>query len=292
MTPARAPARERATEIQRVLLGLLVANLAVVGAKFAIGIASGSLAVLGDAVHSSVDAMNNVLGLAIIGVAARAPDEDHPYGHTKFETLGALAIVMFLSISWFELVRGAVSRLLVGAPTLDISPLQLGVLVATLAINTAVAWYETRRGQELESDLLLADAAHTRADVLVTLGVLASVLLSRAGLAIADPVVALVVAAVVLYLAWRIAARSVPVLVDQHALPAASIRGVAESVHGVHSAYAIRSRGAPGRTFAELTIAVDGSASVESAHKIADTVEDRLRSELKLHEIVVHVEPC
>ena len=292
MTPARAPARERATEIQRVLLGLLVANLAVVGAKFAIGIASGSLAVLGDAVHSSVDAMNNVLGLAVIGVAARAPDEDHPYGHTKFETLGALAIVVFLSISWFELVKGAVSRLAMGAPRLDISQLQLGVLVVTLAINTAVAWYETRRGRELDSDLLLADAAHTRADVLVTLGVLASVLLSRAGLAIADPIVALLVAAVVLYLAWRIAARSVPVLVDQHAMPAASIRAVAESVGGVHGAYAIRSRGAPGRTFAELTIAVDGGASVESAHRIADTVEELLRSKLELHEIVVHVEPC
>lgn len=292
MTPARAPGRERATQIQRVLLGLLAANLAVVGAKFVIGIASGSLAVLGDAVHSSVDAMNNVVGLAVIRVAARAPDEDHPYGHTKFETLGALAIVIFLSISWFELVKGAVSRLVAGAQPLAISQLQLGILVATLAVNTAVAWYETRRGRELDSDLLLADAAHTRADVLVTLGVLASVLLSRAGFGIADPIVALLVAAVVVYLAWRIVARSVPVLVDQHAMPAASIRMVAELVDGVHSAYDIRSRGAPGRRFAELTIAVDGGASVESAHRIADSVEQRLRSELELHEIVVHIEPC
>jgi len=284
--------RVRTLEIQRVLLGLLVANLAVVAAKFAIGLASGSLAVLGDAVHSSVDAMNNVLGLAIIWVAARAPDEEHPYGHTKFETLGALAIVAFLSISGFELVKGAVGRLRGGAARLEISGLQLVLLAGTLAINSAVAWYETKRGRELESDLLLADAAHTRADVFVTLGVLSGVILARAGIPEAYPLVALAVAGVILWLAWRIVARSVPVLVDQHVLPAGVIKEVAESVQGVHRAYDIRSRGAPGRSFAELTIAVDGSATVRSAHEIADMVEHRLRSELQLTEIVVHVEPC
>lgn len=284
--------RTRSIEIQRVLLGLLGANLAVVGAKFAIGLATDSLAVLSDAVHSSVDAMNNVLGLAVIWIATRAPDEEHPYGHTKFETLGALAIVAFLSISGFELVKGAVSRLQGGAEPLDVSPLQLGILAGTLAINTVVAWYEGKRGRELNSDLLLADAAHTRADVFVTSGVLSGVLLAQAGLPAADPMVALAVAGVILWLAWRIMARSVPVLVDQHVLPAGVIKAVAESVEGVHRAYAIRSRRSPGHTFAELTIAVDGAATVRSAHAIADRVEDRLRSELQLTEIVVHVEPC
>lgn len=284
--------RTRSIEIQRVLLGLLVANLAVVGAKFAIGLATDSLAVLSDAVHSSVDAMNNVLGLAVIWIAARAPDEEHPYGHTKFETLGALAIVAFLSVSGFELVKGAIGRLRGGAEPLTTSPAQLGILLGTLVINALVAWYEGRRGRELNSDLLLADAAHTRADVFVTLGVLTGVLLAQAGLPAADPLVALAVAGVILWLAWRIVARSVPVLVDEHVLPAGVIQAVAESVEGVHRAYGIKSRRSPGHTFAELTIAVDGGASVRSAHAIADRVEDRLRSELQLTEIVVHVEPC
>lgn len=284
--------RARTIEIQRVLLGLLVANLAVVAAKFVIGLASGSLAVLGDAVHSSVDAMNNVLGLAVIRVAARAPDDEHPYGHTKFETLGALAIVAFLSISGFELVKGAVGRLRGAAVPLEISAAQLAILVGTLGVNSVVAWYEAKRGRELGSDLLLADAAHTRADVFVTLGVLSGVILARAGFPEADPLVALAVAGVIWWLTWRIVARSVPVLVDRHVLPARVIQEVAESVEGVHRAYDIRSRGSPGRSFAELTIAVDGGATVRSAHQIADRVEDRLRSELQLTEIVVHVEPC
>jgi cation diffusion facilitator family transporter len=292
MPLARRNARERSKQIQRVLLGLLVANLAVVGAKFVISAATGSLAVLGDAVHSSVDAMNNILALAVIWIAAREPDEDHPYGHQKFETLGALAIVVFLSVSGFELVTGSISRLAGGAEPLEISNSHVAVLVATLAVNTFVAVYESRRGRELNSEILLADAAHTKADVFITIGVLAGVLTARAGFGFADPVVAIVVAGVIVWLAYGIVARSVPVLVDQHVVPSHDIQSVAEQVNGVMSAYNIRSRGSHDQSFAELTIAVDGGASVEAAHRIADAVEVALRRRLQLHEVVVHIEPC
>ncbi|MBI4419227.1 MAG: cation transporter [Gemmatimonadetes bacterium] len=291
MSLASDAARVRTTQIRRVLWGILVANLAVVAAKFAIGLATHSLAVLGDAVHSATDALNNVLALGVIRVAAREPDEDHPYGHNKFETLGALAIVVFLSISGFELVKGAVDRLLTGTQPLAVTGLQLAVLAGTLAINSVVALYETGRGRALDSDLLLADAGHTRADVLITIGVLAGVLLSRAGYPVADPIAALLVTGAIVWIATGIVRRSVPVLVDQHAVPAAAIRAAAERVSGVHSAYHIRSRGAPHLRFAEVTIAVDGGAAVKDAHRIADAVESRLREELDLHEVVVHVEP-
>lgn len=285
-------ARGRTSRIKRVLLGLLVANLAVVGAKFVIGLSTGSLAVLGDGVHSAVDAMNNVLALAVTHIAAKAPDEDHPYGHGKFETLGALAIVVFLSISGFELVKGAVQRLAAGAPVITLAPLELGVLLGTLAVNAGVAFYETREGRRLASPLLLADASHTRADVFITLGVLAGVLAAQAGFTFADPVVALVVAGAIAVLAYQIVRRSVPVLVDEQAHPTSVIRRSAESVAGVVRAYHIRSRGALGEAFAELTIAVDGAASVEVAHQIADQVEERLRHDLRFTDVVVHVEPC
>src|SRR5437870_10155503 len=161
--------------VRRVFIGLLVANLAVVGVKLAVGLSSGSLAVLGGAVDSCVDALNNVLALIVVRVAAKEPDEDHPYGHSKFETLGALAIVGFLSITCFELIRGAVNELLQGAHPVAVTDAQLAVLVLTLGVNGAIAWYENRRGRELRSELLIADAAHTRADVLITVGVLAGV---------------------------------------------------------------------------------------------------------------------
>src|SRR3989449_10681965 len=144
MPSARLEARDRAARVRRVLLGLFFANLAVVLAKLLVGVSAHSLAVLGDALHSSVDAVNNILGLVVVRVAARAPDEDHPYGHGKFETLGALALVGFLSITCFELVRSAIGRLSSGGRIVQMSDLGLVLLLATLATNVFVAWYENR----------------------------------------------------------------------------------------------------------------------------------------------------
>src|SRR6184192_3879344 len=129
-------------QVRRVFIGLLVANLAVVGVKVAVGLASGSLAVLGGAVDSCVDALNNVLALIVVRVAAKEPDEDHPYGHGKFETLGALAIVGFLSITCFELVRGAVNELVGGVRRVVVGDFQLALLVLTVGVNVLVTWYE------------------------------------------------------------------------------------------------------------------------------------------------------
>jgi len=280
--------------VRRVLIGLLGANLAVVAAKAYIGVVSGSLAVWGDALHSSVDSLYNVLGLIVVRVAAREPDEDHPYGHGKFETLGALAIVVFLSITCFELVRNAVQNLVDGGHTIVVTDLGLVVLLATLAVNVVVAWYENRRGHELSSELLIADAAHTRTDVFITIGVLIGVLFARRGATWVDPVVAIVVAALIVRVAYQIFARTVPVLVDERAIPERAIRQAAQEVDGVKSAYGIRSRGGRGTgvRYAEVTIAVDREANVEAAHAIADQVEERLKRELELSAVTVHVEPC
>src|SRR5256714_7076472 len=152
---AAVKALDRSRAVRRVLGGLLVANIAVVVAKAAIGMVAGSLSVIGDAVHSSVDAVYNVLGLFVVRMASRAPDEEHPYGHGKFETLGALAIVVFLSITCFELVREAVNHLVSGSHRVDVSDFQLALLVLTLGVNVLITWYEHRRGTELGIERLV-----------------------------------------------------------------------------------------------------------------------------------------
>ena len=292
---AAGNALDRSLAVRRVLAGLLVANILVLIAKVSIGVLSGSLAVLGDAVHSSVDAVYNVLGLVVVRVAAREPDEDHPYGHGKFETLGALGIVVFLSVTCFELVRSATGRLIAGGHTVQVTDLGLVLLLATLATNVLVAWYENRRGHELSSELLIADAAHTRTDVFITIGVLIGVLFARQGYGWMDPAVAIAVAIIIVRVAFKILQRVVPVLVDERAIPAPTIRQTAQAVAGVKDAYGIRSRG--GNTggsvrYAEVTIAVDSAANVADAHAIADAVEERLKKDLELEEVTVHVEPC
>jgi cation diffusion facilitator family transporter len=290
--PSVVDSREKSSGVRRVLGGILVANIVVVVVKFTVGLDTNSLAVFGDALQSSVDAANNLIGIFVVRVAAKAPDEDHPYGHAKFETLGALLIALLLALSIFELVRGALARLMSGAPPLNVSSTALWFLVFTLAVNVGVVWFETRAARRLQSDLLVADALHTRTDVFITLGVLGGLALARAGLAWADPALALIVAVLVGRAGYQILRRAIPSLVDERAFDQTTIQRVAEGVDGVMSAYAIRSRHGGDRRFAELTIAVDGGADVASAHRIADQVEGRLRDSLQLDEVTVHVEPC
>jgi cation diffusion facilitator family transporter len=290
--PSVVDSRQKSSGVRRVLGGILIANAIVVIIKFTVGLDTNSLAVFGDALQSSVDAANNLFGIFVVRVASKAPDEDHPYGHAKFETLGALLIALLLALSIFELVRGAVARLMSGAPPLNVSSAALGLLVFTLAVNIGVVWFETRAGRRLQSDLLLADALHTRTDVFITLGVLGGLALARSGLAWADPALALIVAVLVGRAGYQILRRAIPSLVDERAFDQTTIQHEAEGVNGVVSAYAIRSRHAGDRRFAELTISVDGGADVASAHRIADEVEGRLRDSLQLDEVTVHVEPC
>ncbi len=285
-------ARDRATLVRRVLVGLFFANLAVVIAKLLVGLEARSLAVLGDALHSTVDAVNNLLALVVVRVAARAPDEEHPYGHGKFETLGALALVGFLSITCFELARGAIEHLAGSHPPPAVSDLQLIILVAGLGVNGTVAWYERRQGVALQSELLVADAAHTRSDVYISVGVIVGLLLARRGWWWADPAMALVIALLIVRVAYQITQRSVPILVDERAVPKDAIQTAAEGVSGVQRAYDIRSRGGSRVRYAEVTIAVDRNANVASAHAIADAVELRLKRDLQLNEVTVHIEPC
>jgi cation diffusion facilitator family transporter len=290
--PSVVDSRGKSSGVRRVLGGILVANLIVVVIKFTVGIDTNSLAVFGDALQSSVDAASNIFGIFVVRVASKAPDEDHPYGHSKFETLGALLIALFLVLSIFELVRGAMARLMSGAPSLNVSSTALALLVFTLLVNIGVVWFETRAARRLKSDLLLADALHTRTDVFITVGVLGGLALARAGLAWADPALGLIVAVLVGRAGYQILRRAIPSLVDERAFDQTTIRQEAEGVDGVVSAYAIRSRLAGDRRFAELTIAVDGGADVASAHRIADQVEGRLKDSLHLDEVTVHVEPC
>jgi len=286
-------ALDRSRAVRRVLGGLLIANIAVLIAKATVGMLAGSLAVLGDAVHSSVDAVYNVLGLIVVRVASREPDEEHPYGHGKFETLGALAIVVFLSITCFELVRSAIGRLVSGGHTVQMNAIGLALLLATLATNILVAWYENRRGHELSSELLIADAAATRTDIFITIGVLIGLVFARQGYLWVDPAGAIVVAILMVRVGYQILRRTIPVLVDERAIPAPTILQTAQAVEGVKSAYGIRSRGGPATVrYAEVTIAVDPAANVADAHAIADAVEERLKKDLQLEEVTVHVEPC
>lgn len=291
MTFGHSAREQRKHEVRRVLLITLVANVAVVIGKVTAGLAANSLSVLADAAHSSVDAWNNVMALVLARVAAKAPDEDHPYGHAKFETLGALAIVAFLSVTVYELVGSAILRL-AGQGELPIAtPFVAAVMLVSAVVSFFVARYEEGYGRKFHSEILLADAAHTRSDVFASLGVLVGIGLVGLGYPQADAVFTLLVAIVIARAGWRILKTTIPILVDQRAVEESTIRDITLSTVGVIDCFDVRSRGRSGEVFAELTITVPPTLNVEEAHLIADAVEQRVAESVGAREVVVHVEP-
>jgi cation diffusion facilitator family transporter len=286
------PLDRRSREVRRVLGLMLCVSLVLVAAKTTAGVLSGSLAVLGGAFDSALDVLTTVVAILLARVAGEEPDEQHPYGHEKFEALGALAMVAFLSITVYELVRTAIARIAGdGGERVDTS-LGVWVMGGSLVVGVAASEYERRRGKALGSELLLADAAHLRADVFVTLAVLVGLLLTRFGWRTGDAWTTLLVAALILRTGFHILRETIPVLVDEAAVEATEIRRMAEAMDGVDAAYDVRSRGRrEGARFAELTIAVRSGLDIEEAHEIADLVESEVRRRLKARRVVVHVEP-
>lgn len=287
----REGAPRRSAEVRRVLNTVLAVSLVLVAVKAYAGVRAGSLAVLGGAIDSGLDVLTTLVAIVLAQVAGAAPDEEHPYGHAKFETLGALAMVAFLSITVTELVRGAVSRILGDEPPELDATVAVGAMAMSLVIGLVASAYEKRRGEALRSDLLLADAAHLRADVWVTVAVLAGLGLNELGVPHGDAWTTLVVSVLIARTGWGIIREAVPVLVDQRAVEATEIRRLAGSVTGVREVYDVRSRGRPGALFAELTIAVRGGLDVETAHDIADRVENAVADQLGAQDVTVHVEP-
>src|ERR1051325_4546414 len=233
-------ASARSPEVRRTLVIVLAFNAVVAGLKVAIAIRTGALTVLGASLESGLDMLNNLIGMMLVTVAGRAPDEEHPYGHDKFETLGALGIVGFLSISCFELLREGVTSLVSGrAPDL-VDAGDVAVLVATLAVNVFVVRFERRRGRALSSAFLLADAEHTRSDILVTGLALGSLLLARAGAGWLDAWLAITVALIIAWSGFQILRQSVPILVDERAIDAGDLRGVVLRVPEIHDGRSAR----------------------------------------------------
>jgi cation diffusion facilitator family transporter len=278
--------------VRRVLWITLGLNLAVSAGKVLVGFLSGSLAMVADGYHSLVDGGNNVLGLIVAAYAFAPPDRGHPYGHRKFETAATAVIGVALLALAFEVTQGALGR--AREPALPaITPLNWLVMGATIGVNLFVTWYEDREGRRLRSAFLVADATHTRADILVSLGVIAYFAAARVRLAWADPVVATGIAAVIAVQAVRILVSAFHVLTDRAAIAPERLEALARSVPGVRLVRDVRTRGQGDAVYVDLTVHVDGETSLRDAHEVADRIEETLASaHPEIVDVVVHLEPA
>jgi cation diffusion facilitator family transporter len=278
--------------VRRVLLTTLALNVVVSAGKIVVGKLSGSLAMVADGYHSLVDGLNNVAGLVMIGFAYAPPDAGHPYGHRKFETAASVVLGLGLLGVAYHVVRSAFHGVAAPSPP-AVGVLSWTVMLGTLGVNLAVARYEAREGRRLGSAFLQADAAHTRSDIYVTLGVLASFAADSAGLRWADPVAAAVIAALIASMAVRILIGSFHTLTDRAVFSADALSPCVLGVPDVRSCGEIRTRGGPGAVYVDLVVHVDGGMTLSQAHAVADRVEAALmREHPDIVDVVVHVEPA
>ena len=278
--------------VRRVLWITLFLNFAVSAGKILVGTLSGSVAMVADGYHSLVDGANNVIGLIVAAFAYAPPDRGHPYGHRKFESAATTFIGGALLLLSYNVVETAF-RGMSGDRLPDVGVLNWTVMLATMAMNVFVSWFEAREGRRLGSDYLLADSAHTRADLYVSLGVVASFAGAKAGIRWADTTVALAIAAVIAVQAVKILVGSFHVLTDRVVIPAETIASLVARVPDVKGCRDVRSRGGPEAAYVDLVVYVDGSLSLRAAHEVADRIEAELKSaDPRIVDVVVHLEPA
>ena len=278
--------------IARVLVRVLVLNLAVALAKIGFGYFSGAVSVLSDGFHSLIDASSNVVGLVGIRAASRPPDEDHPYGHRKYETVASAAFVGFAALVMFEVLRNAFDHLTGNAPDHPITAASFVVMAATVAVNLFVIWYESREAKRLSSEMLAADALQTRADVFSSLTVVAALAGVRFGWPILDPLAALVVAVFIGYGGWQIFRATTGILSDRVVMLDKDVEHVVMSVTGVLGCHHIRTRGSEDHVFLDLHVWMAADMRLDAAHDISHIVKDRLMARYpKIADAIIHIEP-
>ncbi len=290
--------QDNRSKIQLVLLLTLGLNLLVMAIKVIIGTLTGSLSLLADALHSVTDSANNILGLITNHFASPEPDREHPYGHQKFDALGALGVGVFLGIACFQILSGAVERVFKGSKPVEISPKELWILLIVLGINIFVAYYERAAGKRLGSAVLVADAKHTMSDVWITIMVIGGLIGIWQGevwnlpkLQYLDVILAFPVALLVFKSGWSVLRENLPWLVDQMVIDPETIKEIVMSVPGVVNCHNIASRGMIGRqVFIEMHMVV-ASSDVETAHSITEAVEAELENHFSPVRILIHIEP-
>src|SRR5262245_2875832 len=220
----------RYTEVARVLTRVFFLNLAVALAKIIFGYASGAISILSDGFHSLTDAASNIVGLIGVRAAGQPPDEDHPYGHRKFETVAAAGVTVFLLLVFVEVLRNAFNYLTGRQTAHEISVASFVVMAITVVVNLIVIWYESREAERLGSEVLRADATQTRGDVWTSFTVIAALGGARAGVPILDPLAALIVAGFIGHAGFQIAQATTRILSDRIVIAESDLAEVVMSV--------------------------------------------------------------
>src|SRR4051812_44091047 len=278
---------------RRTALVSVFAAVALVALKLSVGLASHSLGLISEAIHSGTDLVAALLTFFAVGVAVRPPDRAHQYGHGKAEHLAALAEAAFLSAASIFIGVRALERLTGGGKnTVDVTWWVLAVTLVVIAIDASRTYVSWRASRRYRSAAFSANALHFGGDLAGSIAVLIGLLIARAGYPNGDSVAALFVAVLVLLAASRLIRGNIDVLMDRVPADAeeAARAAIAEMRPPVELRR-LRMRQAGGRLFADIVIGVSPTEAVGQGHAAADAVEQALDRVLPGSDVVVHVEP-
>lgn len=279
-------------KIKKMLWIILFANLFVAALKIIIGYIILSTSLTADGFHSLTDGSSNIVGLVGIQFASKPVDIEHPYGHSKFETLAGLFIAVMLFVLGLKIISSSIVNLLHPiAPKVSFT--SIVALLITLAINIFVAKYEYRQGRKLNSILLVSDSLHTKSDVFISFGVLLTLICIKLGVPpIIDPIASLVVSIFVIHGAYEIFTETSGVLVDQAVVTPEEVKSIIMSFPQVKNVHKIRSRGCNHSIYIDLHLLVEPLMSIESSHILMHDIEAKLCLTLqKTVQAYIHLEP-
>ena len=284
-------AQEYPLQVRKVLLVTLILNSVVALAKIFYGYVTNSLGMTSDGFHSLFDGVSNVIGLLGIWIASHPPDEDHPYGHKKYETVFTIIIAIMIFATCFQILRKVYFSFIE-----DHTPIVTGtsffIMAVTMGVNVFVMRYEARRGKELGSDFLIADALHTKTDILASGAVITGLILVRFGINRADTVVGIIITFFIARIGYKILRDASSVLVDTVCIDTSAVEHVVNGIEGVRGCHSIRTRGQVKAVYLDLHVLVDRKLTTEESHRIADRVENKIKDEFpSVIDIIIHIEP-
>ena len=279
-------------KVKQVLWIILGANFLVSFIKLVIGMSIKSASMTADGIHSFSDGTSNIVGIIGVSMASKPQDKKHPYGHKKFEIIASMFIGVMLVFMAGKIILDAFSRFS-NPITPSISIESLIALVGTLIINIFVCTYEYRIGNKLNSHILVSDSVHTRSDILVSLGVIISLISIRLGLPpIIDPIASLIVAFVILISSYEIFKSATSILVDSATVDDKEIEDIVRDISFVRGVHNIRSRGSENNIYIDMHILVNPDISVEQSHELAHDIELKIKEEINNNaEVIIHIEP-
>ena len=272
----------------------IASNTTLIVLKIVAGVLTGSVAIITEAVHSSIDLVASIVAWMSVRKADEPADESHPYGHQKLENLAAAFEGVLIVLGAGIIIYEGISRL--SSPSIERVGIGIAVIALSMVVNVVISRYLYRQAAATASDALAADAAHLSTDALTSLGVLVALLLvAVTGAKVLDPIIALAVAVAIVFSGVRLVTRSSRVLVDE-ALPADELASVTDTIDAYGASevigfHKLRARRAGSRRYVDLHVQFRRGTSLERAHQVSHELQAAIRDRLRDADVLIHLEP-